>query len=270
VRRGPGTRGQARRAPRLGRLGRLGRRLLFGAVLLAAGAGGGWMWFRDSSLVAVRQVAISGLRGPDAGAVRRALVLAARNMTTLDVRSGALAIAVEPYPVVRRLQIHAVFPHTLRIGVVEQIPVAVISAGGMRAEVASDGTILRDLPPSSSLPTIDLSVAPAGDRVNGAALSVVHLLAAAPPALLGRVGQTWRDPVHGLAAQLRNGPRIYFGADDDLGAKWANAAAVLADSGSAGAQYIDVTDPSRPAAGTGSDGPTGQRTAGQQGSTGGG
>ncbi len=59
--------------------------------------------------------------------------------------------------------------------------------------------------------------------------------------------------MHGLEAQLRNGPKVYFGTDDDLGAKWAAAAAVLADSGSAGADYIDVTVASRPAAGAGSD-----------------
>ena len=46
---------------------------------------------------------------------------------------------------------------------------------------------------------------------------------------------------HGLVAQLRDGPKVYFGSNGDLGAKWAAAAAVLADSGSAGADYIDVT-----------------------------
>ena len=43
-------------------------------------------------------------------------------------------------------------------------------------------------------------------------------------------------------AQLRNGPSIYFGDATQLGAKWTAAAEVLADSGSAGAAYIDVTD----------------------------
>jgi hypothetical protein len=54
-------------------------------------------------------------------------------------------------------------------------------------------------------------------------------------------------------AQLRNGPSIYFGDANQLAAKWSAAVAVLADSGSAEAVYIDVTDPQRPAAGAGSD-----------------
>jgi hypothetical protein len=50
-------------------------------------------------------------------------------------------------------------------------------------------------------------------------------------------------------AQLRNGPSIYFGDPSRLEAKWASATLVLADSGSNGAVYIDVTDPNRPVAG---------------------
>ena len=48
---------------------------------------------------------------------------------------------------------------------------------------------------------------------------------------------------------LRSGPELYFGASDRLTAKWDSAVAVLANASSAGAAYIDVSDPSRPAAG---------------------
>ena len=48
---------------------------------------------------------------------------------------------------------------------------------------------------------------------------------------------------------LRDGPQLYFGDAGRLTAKWDSAVAVLANSSSAGAAYIDVTDPSRPAAG---------------------
>ena len=57
---------------------------------------------------------------------------------------------------------------------------------------------------------------------------------------------------HGLVAQVRGGPSIYFGDATELPrAKWHPATAVLADPSSAGAAYIDVTDPVRPAAGAG-------------------
>jgi hypothetical protein len=67
-----------------------------------------------------------------------------------------------------------------------------------------------------------------------------------------------------LQAQLRDGPKVYFGADEDLSAKWGAAAAVLADSASAGADYIDVTVAARPAAGAGSDTASSSHSAGAQ------
>jgi cell division protein FtsQ len=53
----------------------------------------------------------------------------------------------------------------------------------------------------------------------------------------------------GLTVALRAGPELRFGAVDRLKAKWAAAAAVLADTGSVGARYLDLRYPERPAAG---------------------
>jgi cell division protein FtsQ len=225
------------------------------AVLVAVLAllGGGWVWLRHSSLVAVQRVTISGVRGPDAHEIRSALILAARGMSTLDVRVRDLDAAVSPYPVVKRLAVSAEFPHGLRIRVFEQEPVAVLVAEGQRTPVSSDGTLLRDVAPAADLPSIFVAVPPGGSRVTGSALSETRLLAAAPWQLLAKVSEATSDAAHGLTVRLRRGPRIYFGEPSELGSKWAAADAVLASPTSAGAAYIDVTDPGRPAAGTGSD-----------------
>ena len=138
------------------------------------------------------------------------------------------------------------------------------SATGIQVAVSSDGTLLRGTSVAGSLPTISLPVSPGGAHVSGATLQVVHLLAAAPYQLLAKVSQASDGSAHGLEAQLRNGPNLYFGSDGDLGAKWAAAAAVLADAGSAGADYIDVTVASRPAAGAGSDTASGSSSADSQ------
>jgi cell division protein FtsQ len=214
---------------------------------------GGWVWLRSSSLVAVQRVTITGVSGPDASQIRSALVAAAHGMTTLNVKMGALHTAVAPYPVVKQLRVSTDFPHRIRIAVVEQVPVAEVTAAGRRFPVSGDGTLLHDASVTESLPTIAMSVAPGGSRVDGATLSEVKLLAAAPYTLLAKVSQASRDGGHGLGVQLRNGPRVYFGDATDLRAKWAAAAAVLSAPGSAGADYVDVSDPDRPAAGSGSD-----------------
>ncbi|MGA2014167.1 MAG: FtsQ-type POTRA domain-containing protein [Solirubrobacteraceae bacterium] len=215
--------------------------------------GGGWLWLRDSSLVAVEHVTITGVSGPDATQVRTALVLAARDMTTLDVQTRRLRTAVAPYPVVKAFAVSTQFPHGMRIHVIEQVPVAVVVAGGVRTAVSSDGTLLHDVTAAAGLPAIALGVAPGGTRVGGITLSEVRLLAAAPYALLAKVQAAGSDAAHGLTAQLRDGPAVYFGADSQLTEKWAALAAVLSAPSSAGASYIDVSVPRRPVAGTGGD-----------------
>lgn len=244
---------RVRRRRLVRRLPRPGLRALAVTLALLALAGGGWVWLRNSSLVAVQRVTIVGVSGRDAHAIRAALSSAAHNMTTLDVKMSALRTAVAPYPVVKHLHVSTSFPHRMRIEVVEQVPVAMISAAGVSVAVSADGTLLHGTSLPGSLPTIALPVSPGGTRVSGSTLQVVRLLAAAPYQLLPKVSQASDSGTHGLEAQLRNGPELYFGSDDDLGAKWTAAAAVLADSGSAGSDYIDVTVASRPAAGAGSD-----------------
>lgn len=223
-----------------------------GIIVLAGLLFGAWTWVKDSSLVGVDQVTINGVGGADGAAIDSALRSAAQNMTTLDVQMNQLRTVVAPFPEVRRLQVRTVFPHRLIIDVIEERPVAQIDAGGRQVAVASDGTILRSVALSASLPTIPLAVAPVGRRLSeGRGADALALLAAAPFALLPRISQVTTVAGHGLVAQLRNGPSLYFGDITRLPAKWIAVTEVLADAGSAGASYIDVTDPDRPAAGGG-------------------
>jgi cell division protein FtsQ len=225
--------------------------LVVGAVATLALVGGAWVWLRDSSFVAVKRVTVVGVSGPEAGSIRQALDLAAHNMTTLDVRLGQLRTAVAPYPVVKDLRVSTQFPHGMRIHVIEQLPVGAVLAAGRTIAATADGTLLRDVPPGS-LPTIPLASIPGGSHVTDpSALDALTLLAATPQRLEARITQVTTTPSHGLVVQLRSGPVIYFGAPTALGAKWVAATEVLAAPSSAGAAYIDVTDPARPAAGVG-------------------
>jgi cell division protein FtsQ len=243
------------RLPRIGirrvlRGRRPSARVLASIAVLLIALGGAWLWLRDSSLVAIKRVSVIGVSGPDAARIRSALVVAARNMTTLHVRIDALRTAVGPYPVVKDLRVSTVFPHGLRIQVVEQVPVAAVVTAGRAIAVAGDGTLLHDVEPSPSLATVPLQLSPGGSRLTDHdALAAVQLMAAAPDPLQGRVSRVSTVAPHGLVAQLRNGPSLYFGDPTGLAAKWTAAATVLADASSAGAVYIDVSDPARPAAG---------------------
>ncbi len=137
----------------------------------------------------------------------------------------------------------------MTITVVEQDPVAVVVAPGQRTVVSGDGTLLPHVTAGASLPTIAMRVAPGGTTLSGMPLQEAQLLANAPSALLARVASVTVSSSHGLTVALRTGPEVYFGDFRQLTAKWNSAMAVLASSSSAGAAYIDVSDPSRPAAG---------------------
>lgn len=231
---------------------RLRVKIVVAALATLAVLAGAWVWLRDSSFVAVKRVTVTGVSGPDAARIRSVLMLSARNMTTLDVRVSQLRTAVAPYPMVKNLQVSTQFPHGMRIRVIEDLPVGVIVAGGESIAASSDGTLLHDAP-TASLPQIPLASFPGGSRVtDGSALDALALLAAAPFRLLPRVSQVTTNPRHGLVVALRSGPSIYFGDAGDLTAKWTAATEVLAAPTSAGATYIDVTDPNRPVAGVSS------------------
>ncbi len=221
------------------------------AVALAGLAVGGYFWIRSSPLTAIRHVRVTGLGGPDASQINAALTTAAHGMSTLNVNSAALHNAVAAYPQVESVRISTSFPHSATIRVVESTPVAIVAAGGHRTAVSGDGTLLADEHPIGSLPTITLAVAPGGTRLTGAPRHQAELLAAAPSALLPRIDSASWDPNGGLEIVMRDGPKLYFGGVHQLAAKWRAAIAVLAAPSSAGAGYIDVSDPSRPAAGPG-------------------
>jgi cell division protein FtsQ len=217
--------------------------VLAACLVLAAGF---QFWLRDSTLVAVEQVKVTGLTTKDASRVRAALVSAAHTMTTLHVDQAELEDAIAAYPVVRALQVQADFPHQLDIRVIEHRPAAMV--GGM--PVAGDGTILRGLPVEGRLPEIELRGKLDGDRLSDPAnLHAAHVAGGAPAPLRGRLERIDIRAEEGIVVELRDGPELYFGNATRVRAKWIAAVRILADPEAAGASYIDVRLPGRPAAG---------------------
>jgi cell division protein FtsQ len=212
--------------------------------------GGGWLWLRHSSLVAVQHVRVSGVYGSDAQAIDAALTSAAKRMSTLDVSTSKLRAAVASYPVVGDVRVHPSFPHGLSIEVVEQPPVATLTAGGVKTAVAADGVVLGEAHTSSSLPTLSSQVQlTPGERVREPALlGALTVLGAAPKALAKSTERAYGGS-KGLTLVMHGGLRVYFGDASRPHAKWASLVRVLADPGSAGASYVDVRVPERPAAG---------------------
>jgi cell division protein FtsQ len=219
-----------------------------GAVALVALGWFTWSWFRDSSLVKVRHVKVSGLTTADGPAIRHELVDSAKGMTTLHVRNGALDHAVSAYPIVHSITTSAHFPSTLEVHVHEYEPIAMLAVpGGKGVPVAFDGTLLPRIA-KTTLPTVAVASVPTSNgfpsrRVN----LLVDVLAGAPRALRPELARGYLGK-EGIRVALRDGPTVEFGDRSRLAAKWASATRVLAARSSSGATTIDVRLPERPAA----------------------
>lgn len=242
----PSPAAAALRAP-LARLPRPSLRTALAVALTVAGLAGGWLWLRDSQLVAVDKVVVVGASGPEADRIRSALRAAAADMTTLHVRTDDLRAAVGTYTIVRDVRVQPDLPHGLRITVLQHVPVAAVQTAGRRTPVAADATVLRGAD-AERLPVVVARTAPDGGRLDRRTARAVGLLAAAPPALRARVERV-AGGSRGWTASLRDGPMLVFGVAERVRAKWMAVARVLADRSSAGATYLDVRLPERPAAG---------------------
>lgn len=217
------------------------------ALVLAAAY---MLWLRDSSLVAVKQVSVSGLSGKTAEDARAALERAAKESTTLHVDRAAIERAAEAFPAIRALVITPDFPNALTIRVVEHRPVAVLELGARKIAVAGDGSILPGLAGKVALPGIEIEGALPTRQVGpGPALDAVRVAGGAPAVITGRLEKIEREGRRGVVVQIKDGPELVFGDASRVAAKWAAAIRVLADRDAAGAEYVDVRIPERPAAG---------------------
>jgi cell division protein FtsQ len=233
---------------------RLLRKRIAIGVLAFVGLVAGWMWLRDSSLVAADDLTITGLTGPDAPKIRKALENASSDMTTLHVRRDALRTAVAPYAVVKDIRVETHFPHEMQITVIEHHPIGAVSIDGARVAVAADGTLLRGRAAPANLITLGVPSANAGGRLTSRrGREAVSVMGAAPAKLRGWV-QSLEFGADGMRIQLRNGPLLEFGDATRAKAKWIAAARVLGDPRAAGASYLDVRIPERPVAGRFDDG----------------
>jgi cell division protein FtsQ len=242
--------GPVRLAVPLGRILPSGRSLLVGFALIALVVGG-YAAARGTSMFAVRQIEVTGARPSVVERVEAALTpiegtsLVSLDAATIDQRLRAL-------PDVSLVAYDRAFPHTARIVVSAERPVAVLRKGAQAWLVTERGRVLEQLddPSGWSLPRIwiaDAAVPGTGDL-----LDVEEGLA--PARLLGRVlsaDERFFERVAEVRALegeyvlvLRAKTEVRLGAADDLPLQLAVARRVL-DLAGPEAEYVDVSVPER-------------------------
>lgn len=232
-----------------------GRSLATGLVI-AALAVGAYVGARTTSVFSVQELVVSGATPAVTAQVRQALA-PARGESLLALRLDALEQQAESVPTVAGVSFDRAFPHTLKIAVVPERPVAVLRQGSTSWLAAASGrvTSMLDRGGRPGLPRIwltrDVQVR-VGDTVAGplrAALRSVTPLVTEPlPVRIATVRATDTE----LTFVLRSGLELRLGDRSDLPLKLALARRILpALAGASG--YLDVAVPERPVVGSGSE-----------------
>jgi len=231
-----------------------GRSLLVGFGLIGLAAGG-YLLARETSMFAVQQVEVTGARPSVVRRVDKALEpLAGQSLLSVD--AAAIDRQLQRLPDVSLLSYDRAFPHTARIVVSAERPVAVLRRGSDAWLVTERGRVLRPLddPAAYSLPRVWVANSP----VPGDGALLTDEASLGPALVLGRVlaadrhvfarVREARDVEGELTLVLRAGPEIRLGAGGDVPLQLAVARHVL-DLVDGEARYVDVSVPERPVAG---------------------
>lgn len=231
------------------------------AVVCAAGAGAvelGYLWIKSSGLFQLRSVAVRGGTESERIAVRDAVARAAAGRSLLALSPTRVAGAIEQVPTIHLATVDRDFPHTLRIHIVPERPVALaVGQGRYRSLVAASGRVLRVFVPGEAVPVLPRvwtqreRPIPGGSLRAAGALAALDALAARPADFSAHVANVKIDPDRGIVMHVRGGLDIVLGPPLQLQQKLRAAAWVLrhypTSAERAQLLYADVSAPERPA-----------------------
>jgi cell division protein FtsQ len=235
--------------------------LIAAAVVCAAAAGAvelGYLWIKSSGLFQLRSVAVRGGTESERIAVRDAVARAAAGRSLLALSAAQVAGAIEQVPTIRLATVDRDFPHTLRIHIVPERPVALAGGlGGYRGLVAASGRVLRVFSRGEAAPVLPHvwtgreRPIPGGAMHAADAQAALDALAARPPDFSANVANVKVDPDRGIVMHLRGGLDIVLGPPLQLQQKLRAAAWVLRHYPTSAERrqlvYADVSAPERPA-----------------------
>ncbi len=260
----PGARRSQQRAraavvafPRRRALGRLvpsGRSLVAGFVLLGL-AVGVYVISRETSVFAIRRIEVRASPAT-AEEVRRALA-PLQGTSLLALGGGAVERRVGALPDVVSATYDRAFPHTLRVVVVPERPVAVLRRGDESWLVSARGRIIRRLDRRAFLGLARIWVPRSTDLSLGATLAdpkaMSAVTAVAPLAQMrfpALVATAENGGAGGLTLTLRSGLDVRLGDTSDLLLKLTIATQILPTLPGGRGSYLDLSVPERPVSGS--------------------
>lgn len=218
---------------------------ILGGVLLAL------VLARETSLFAVRSIEVTGASPGVDRQVSRALAdRAGESLFGLDLEAARIDVAA--LPTVASVGFDRAYPHTLRVTVVPERPVAVVRQGAESFVVSQRGRVMarvdRTVKPDLARiwVTKDVRLDPGGfvdGDLRTAVRAVAPLAGVHFPSRVVTV-----TTIDGLTLRLRSGLELRLGGTRDVDLKLAVADRVLRVL-PPGSAYLDVSVPDRPVAG---------------------
>ena len=228
------------------------RRLLAIAIALPVLAVGAYFAARETSMFAVRTIAVSGgTPALDAQVQKTLEPLVGRSLLALD--GAALERHADALPAVVSTSYDRAFPHTLRVRIVPEVPVAVLHRGKQTWLVSGRGRTIAQIKSGTRLGLPRIWVPTATQVAPGAFLAPDEggtaaralALAAGFPARFTTVTFAHDE----LTMNLRLGVELRLGEPVDVRLKLAIARRALRLL-PPGSTYLDVAVPQRPVAGS--------------------
>jgi len=215
-----------------------GLRVLTWVVLLSiAGLGLGLVLYFTPAM-SVRSIVIDGIQ-----AVSRAEVLAAvavrPHTPLLQVDTEKVADRVASIRRVASVRVQREYPSSLRVTIVERVPIAVKDYPDGSHLFDRDGVDFATAPPPPGLPYIDVDNPGPSDPPTKAALGVLTSLR---PEVAGQVGRVAAPSVSSITLTLTDGRVVVWGSSDRTDEKAGKLAALLTQPGHA----YDVSSPDLP------------------------
>ena len=232
------------------------RSLAIAAALVATSVGL-YLIARETTMFALRSVEVEGAPPAVASQVRAALArFSGTSLLALD--GAAVERTADDLPTVVSTTYDRAFPHTLRVRVVPESPVAVLRRGADAWLASARGRVIGPIARTRyrTLPRIwlplDTEIEVGGFLAGDAAASAHALQTVVEARFAGRV--LWARVRDGqLTLALRSGLALDFGPTTSLALKIAVVRAVLptlSPPSAGGPTYLDVSVPERPVAGT--------------------
>ena len=227
------------------------RSVLAGLAILVAGVSL-YVSARETSLFGIDRIEVQGVSPPAAARVRAALEpLTGSSLVTFDRTDGDRRLAA--VPLVASASYDRDFPHTLRVTVEAEQPIALLRRGRDAWVVSARARVLRKVAtrPLPGLPRIWLPARAdplvgtvLGDGSAAAVRALVPMRAARLPVRIRSIRLVQGE----VSIVVASGTVVVFGAPTQLRLKLAVAARVLPFA--PGARYLDVSVPERAVAGS--------------------